>query len=308
MQIENCNERNFELFPSSPSVMRQMPKSQQKRKRKLKRKVLWHRVIFFLFCVWVCVHVSVYFVRKAVANDGMVAVQDEQILVHEPYQKIVEFQTLAHEPCEIEEIYEPVIFERAYELLIFEKVHGSVEEPQQYEPEIVYEVVVEEVVTEPPIVLEFPRVSLTASQVRYLEYLTTGEADGEDFLGQVAVASVFINRMKRNSSEFGGGTFEGVFNHPGGFSPVIDGVVFLQGTPVTCERVTDSVRDAVQAALNGYDPTGGALFFYNPQKVSQRQRWLRHMVTDYTVIGNHWFYRYWPPHTISFEEWQQMNS
>jgi len=102
-----------------------------------------------------------------------------------------------------------------------------------------------------------------------------GEARGEPYRGQVAVAAVILNRV--SSPEFPN-SIHGVIYQKGAFSIVADGQINLapDGTALS----------AAQDALNGIDPTGGCLFYYNPKK-TKNQYMLSKPV--YTVIGNHTF-------------------
>ena len=84
--------------------------------------------------------------------------------------------------------------------------------------------------------------------------MISAEARGEPYTGQVAVGAVILNRVKHPSFP---NTVAGVLFQPGAFSPVADGQFYKVA-------ITDSARKAAQDALNGWDPTGGAIYFYNP--------------------------------------------
>ena len=101
------------------------------------------------------------------------------------------------------------------------------------------------------------------------------EANGESYIGKVAVAEVILNRV--NSPEFPN-TISGVIYQPGQFSPVADGSLY--NTPAADDYA------AVDEAMQGGDITGGALFFYNP--AVSGANWLDSLTTS-TVIGNHVF-------------------
>jgi len=156
--------------------------------------------------------------------------------------------------------------------------------------------------------LHFARMSLYPSQLHQLFMLVTAEAENQSRLGQIAVTASFINRCDEENSLLYGIGFEGVFNHPNGFSPVRNGIVMHRGTPMTYCRVPDFIKESVLAALDGHDPTNGALYFYNPDEVSDFATWERSAITQYIMIGNHRFFRYWPRQTeISFEDWVLQN-
>lgn len=114
------------------------------------------------------------------------------------------------------------------------------------------------------------------SDMNMLARMISAEARGEPYLGQVAVAAVILNRIEHPSFP---NSMSGVLFQPGAFSPVADGAYYS----VT---ITDSARKAAQDALNGYDPTGGAIYFYNP--VTSTSQWIfsREVVLE---IGNHRF-------------------
>ena len=102
-----------------------------------------------------------------------------------------------------------------------------------------------------------------------------GEARGEPYRGQVAVAAVILNRV--NSSEFPN-SIHGVIYQKGAFSIVADGQINLAPDA--------SALSAAQDALNGIDPTGGCLFYYNPKKTKNEYMLSKPV---HTVIGNHTF-------------------
>ena len=89
-----------------------------------------------------------------------------------------------------------------------------------------------------------------------------GESRGEPYKGQVAVGAVILNRVK--SSAFPN-SIAGVIYQRGAFSAVDDGQINL--TP------NDSALKAAKDAMNGWDPTGGCLFYYNPKKTTNA--WIR---------------------------------
>lgn len=101
------------------------------------------------------------------------------------------------------------------------------------------------------------------------------ESRGEPYKGQVAVGAVVLNRVK--SSAFPN-SISGVIYQKGAFSAVDDGQINL--TP------NDSALKAAKDAMNGWDPTGGCLYYYNPAKTSNR--WIRSRPVVLR-IGNHVF-------------------
>ena len=106
--------------------------------------------------------------------------------------------------------------------------------------------------------------------------MISAEARGEPYTGQVAVGAVILNRVRHPSFP---NTVAGVLFQPGAFSPVSDGQFYT----VT---ITDSARRAAQDALNGWDPTGGAIYFYNPAKSTSQWIFSRPVVL---TIGEHVF-------------------
>ena len=106
--------------------------------------------------------------------------------------------------------------------------------------------------------------------------MISAEARGEPYTGQVAVGAVILNRVRHPSFP---NTVSGVLFQPGAFSPVADGQFYR----VT---ITDSARRAAQDALNGWDPTGGAIYFYNPAKSTSKWIFSRPVVL---TIGEHVF-------------------
>ena len=102
-----------------------------------------------------------------------------------------------------------------------------------------------------------------------------GEARGESYKGQVAVAAVVLNRVRSSSFP---NTISGVIYQPGAFSVVSDGQINL--TP------NDTALKAARDAMNGWDPTGGCLYYYNPAKTSNKWILSRPIMMR---IGNHVF-------------------
>ena len=108
-----------------------------------------------------------------------------------------------------------------------------------------------------------------------LARLVYGEARGEPYLGQVAVAAVVLNRVKHASFP---NTISGVIYQAGAFDVVADGQIDLSPD-------AQALR-AAQDALNGWDPTGGCIYYYNPARTKSAWIYSRTVVT---VIGKHYF-------------------
>lgn len=110
-----------------------------------------------------------------------------------------------------------------------------------------------------------------------LARIVHAESKGEPYLGQVAVAAVILNRI--DSPDFPN-TLAGVIYHPGAFEPVSNGTI-NQSVPNDA-----SARKAAREALNGYDPTGGCLYFFNPDTATSKWIWSKTIVK---TIGKHHF-------------------
>lgn len=104
------------------------------------------------------------------------------------------------------------------------------------------------------------------------------EARGESFEGKVAVGAVILNRVK---SGIFPNTVAGVIYQPYAFESVLNGEFFNHEPDLEAFKAAD-------AALAGWDPTGGALYFFNPATSSSWWIWTRPVTT---VIGHHWFAR-----------------
>ena len=111
--------------------------------------------------------------------------------------------------------------------------------------------------------------------VTLLAKVISAEARGESYEGQVAVGAVILNRVAHPSFP---DTISGVVYQNGAFSCVYDSNWY--------QPVADSAKRAAQDALNGWDPTGGAVYYYNPAKTNDK--WIRTR-TVIKVIGNHYF-------------------
>lgn len=100
------------------------------------------------------------------------------------------------------------------------------------------------------------------SDIALLANIISAEARGEPFEGQVAVGAVVLNRVEHPSFP---DTLPGVVYQPGAFTAITDGQIN--------EAVAESARKAAREALAGSDPSGGALYYYNPDKTSNK--WIR---------------------------------
>ena len=115
----------------------------------------------------------------------------------------------------------------------------------------------------------------SANNVDLLARIINGEARGENYTGQVAVGAVVLNRVRSSSFP---NTIAGVIYQPGAFTAVSDGQIN--------KPVVQSCYNAARDALNGWDPSGGALYYYNPKTATSDWIWSRPVVAR---IGNHVF-------------------
>ena len=117
----------------------------------------------------------------------------------------------------------------------------------------------------------------SSSDTQLLARAVTGEARGEPYEGQDAVAAVILNRVKHSSFP---NTISGVIYQPGAFTAVSDGQI---NVPIA----TDStVYKACRDAMNGWDPSYGAIYYFNPDTATNSWIWSRpHIIT----IGKHRF-------------------
>ena len=102
-----------------------------------------------------------------------------------------------------------------------------------------------------------------------------GESRGEPYIGQVAVAAVILNRV--NSPSFPN-TISGVIFEPGAFTAVADGQIYLSPN--------ETAKKAVVDAINGWDPSGNALYYFNPNTATSGWIWGRPQIKR---IGKHIF-------------------
>ena len=119
------------------------------------------------------------------------------------------------------------------------------------------------------------KLGLSANELKLMANAVYGESRGEPYVGQVAVAAVILNRLKSTSFP---NTISGVIFQPGAFTAVADGQIWL--TP------NANAKKAVQAAINGWDPTGGCIYYFNPETATSKWIWSRPQVK---TIGKHIF-------------------
>ena len=113
------------------------------------------------------------------------------------------------------------------------------------------------------------------SNLNLLSKVVYSEARGESYKGQVAVAAVVLNRVKHSSFP---NSISGVVYQPGAFTAVADGQINL--TP------NNTARKAAQDAINGWDPTYGCIYYFNPNTATSGWIWSRPQVIK---IGKHIF-------------------
>lgn len=116
---------------------------------------------------------------------------------------------------------------------------------------------------------------ISENDLKLMANAVYGEARGEPYIGQVAVAAVILNRLE---SEKFPDTVSGVIFQPGAFTAVADGQIWL--TP------NKQAKKAVMDAINGWDPTVGALYYFNPATATSKWIWSRPQVKK---IGKHIF-------------------
>ncbi len=115
----------------------------------------------------------------------------------------------------------------------------------------------------------------TESEISLLARTISAESRGEPYQGQVAVGAVILNRIEHPSFP---NTMAGVIYQNGAFSCIDDGQI--------AEDVYESSKKAAIDALNGWDPSGGAIYYYNPKTATNR--WIRSRPVIVT-IGAHIF-------------------
>lgn len=102
----------------------------------------------------------------------------------------------------------------------------------------------------------------TQNNIYLLARIISAEARGESYEGQVAVGAVVLNRVEHPSFP---DTLSGVIYQNGAFTAIVDGQFN--------EPIAESAYRAAKDALNGWDPSGGAIYYYNPDKTSNK--WIR---------------------------------
>ncbi|MDP4083901.1 MAG: spore cortex-lytic enzyme [Bacillota bacterium] len=113
------------------------------------------------------------------------------------------------------------------------------------------------------------------NDIQLISNAVYGESRGEPFIGQVAVAAVILNRLQ---SPLFPHSISGVIFQPGAFTAVADGQIWL--TPNT------TAKKAVLDAMNGWDPSGNALYYFNPATATSPWIWSRPQIKQ---IGKHIF-------------------
>lgn len=116
-----------------------------------------------------------------------------------------------------------------------------------------------------------------SSDVQLIARAINGEARGEPYEGQVAIGAVILNRVK--DSRFPN-TIAGVIYQSGAFTAVADGQINQ-----TMEDEA-TVMKAARDAMNGWDPTGGAVYYFNPATATNKWIWSRPLIK---TIGKHRF-------------------
>lgn len=117
--------------------------------------------------------------------------------------------------------------------------------------------------------------SYSSSDIYLLAKCVHAEARGEPYVGQVAVAAVILNRVKDPNFP---NTISGVIYQPWAFTAVNDGQINLEPN--------ESAYNAATDAMNGWDPTYGCIYYYNPQTATSKWIFSRQTVI---TIGKHVF-------------------
>ena len=123
--------------------------------------------------------------------------------------------------------------------------------------------------------IQLPNASADRNNRALLARLISAEARGEPYVGQVAVGAVVLNRVKHPSFP---NTIPGVIYQSGAFSCIADGQFD--------QPVAESAYRAADDALNGWDPTGGAIYYFNPSTATSAWIWSHPLIL---TIGKHRF-------------------
>ena len=115
----------------------------------------------------------------------------------------------------------------------------------------------------------------SSADYELLARIISAESRGESYIGQVAVGAVVLNRVEHPSFP---DTVSGVVYQSGAFSCLYDGQFY--------EPVAESAYSAARDAINGLDPSGGAIYYYNPKTATSQWIFSRPIIT---TIGNHRF-------------------
>ena len=119
--------------------------------------------------------------------------------------------------------------------------------------------------------------SSSQSDIQLMAREINGEARGEPYEGQVAIGAVILNRVKHASFP---NTIAGVIYQSGAFTAVADGQI---NQPIASgSTVVKAARDA----MNGWDPSGGAIYYFNPNTATNKWIWSRKQIK---TIGQHIF-------------------
>ena len=116
---------------------------------------------------------------------------------------------------------------------------------------------------------------ISSNDFELLARIISAESRGEPYLGQVAVGAVVLNRIEHPSFP---DTLSGVVYQKGAFSCLQDGQFY--------EPIADSCYSAARDALNGLDPSSGAIYYYNPKTSTNKWIFSRKIIT---TIGKHRF-------------------
>ena len=113
------------------------------------------------------------------------------------------------------------------------------------------------------------------NEIRLMSQAVYGEARGEPYIGQVAIAAVILNRLESESFP---DTVSGIIFQPGAFTAVADGQIWMEPD--------ETARKAVMDAINGWDPAEGAVYYFNPETATSKWIWSR---PQKKKIGKHIF-------------------